>query len=307
MPTETFDLVTPGSGGSIAIPSGFLGIGLPALKNGHTFTAGHEYVRINKWRTEITAGGLIQFTAPTTGGTWDTDLPSPLYFTSPQDAVATLSAPSGNYYAEYTFDPPWDLSWLAGDTPVDLGTSPSLTDEIMRVVVQFGGTITSAVVEYVTAAGPPQLLRYEAVTSPVEVNSTSSFDLQDVLSGFPYSPTSIRHIRAVLEPSSGSTEIRIGNPDGLVTIDDGTVGGVAIDFTPDLTAELELVAHRRFNNWTAIGSDDWSDTTEPMLTFQTTPGGSPYDVTAYDVWYYSDEYVPPTGGGIYRDGRVHLS
>ena len=35
MAVETFDLVTPGSGGSIAIPGGYLGIGLPALKNGH--------------------------------------------------------------------------------------------------------------------------------------------------------------------------------------------------------------------------------------------------------------------------------
>ena len=62
MTVETFDLVTPGSGGSIAIPGGYLGVPLPALKNGHTFTPGHEYRRINKWRTEITAGGLIQFT-----------------------------------------------------------------------------------------------------------------------------------------------------------------------------------------------------------------------------------------------------
>jgi hypothetical protein len=31
-------------------------------------------------------------------------------------------------------------------------------------------------------------------------------------------------------------------------------------------------------------------------------------VTAYDIWYYTDEYVPPLLGlGIYRDGRVHLS
>lgn len=111
----------------------------------------------------------------------------------------------------------------------------------------------------------------------------------------------------MLEPSSGSTEIRVLNTDGLVTIDDGTVSGISTNFTPDLNDTLELVAHRRYNNWTAVGPDDWSDTTEPMLTFQTVTGGSPYDVTAYDIWYYTDEYEPPVTLGIYRDGRVHLS
>lgn len=81
----------------------------------------------------------------------------------------------------------------------------------------------------------------------------------------------------------------------------GSGGSIAIP-GGFLTATLELVAHRRFNNWTATGSDDWSDTTEPMLMFQATPGGSPYDVTAYDIWYYTDEYEPPTGG----TGGVHL-
>ncbi len=50
MATHTFDLVTPGTGGNIAIPSGFLGVGLPALKNGHAFTGLRSIRRrVQRW------------------------------------------------------------------------------------------------------------------------------------------------------------------------------------------------------------------------------------------------------------------